>query len=205
MVISPLLFVSAQGGNGGDAIDVLADRGYFSGEEIMACEALGATPYVPKPYTSGAKAAGRFGKNDFIYDSAENIYRCPAGEALTYRFTGVEKGKTLHSYWTTKCKGCALKEKCTTGPFRRIKRWEHEAVIDAMLQRLEEAPDSMNIRRSTVEHPFGTLKSWMGHTHFLTKGMEKVKTEMSLSVLAYNMKRMIAIMGIKPLIAAIEA
>lgn len=189
---------------GVDKIDVLADRGYFSGDQVLACEAIDATPYVPKPYTSGSKAAGRFGKNDFIYAAADNTYRCPAGEMLTYRFTNVEKNQTLYNYWTTKCGACSLKAKCTTGKERRIKRWEHEDVIDAMLQRLEDAPDSMNIRRATVEHPFGTLKFWMGHTHFLTKGLKKVKTEMSLNVLGYNMKRMIAIMGVQPLIAAIR-
>lgn len=194
----------AKAAMGAEKIDVLADRGYFSGEEILACEAVGATPYVPKPYTSGAKAAGRFGKDDFIYIASEDAYRCPAGETLTYRFTAVEKGQTLHVYWTTKCEGCALKEHCTISDFRRVKRWENEAVIDAMLQRLEDAPDSMSIRRRTVEHPFGTLKAWMGHTHFLTKGLENVSTEMSLSVLAYNLKRMIAIMGVKPLMAAIQ-
>ena len=202
-LLSPMA-KKAKAAMGAEKIDVLADRGYFSGEEILACEAVGATPYVPKPYTSGAKAAGRFGKDDFIYIASEDAYRCPAGETLTYRFTAVEKGQTLHVYWTTKCEGCALKEHCTISDFRRVKRWEHEAVIDAMLQRLEDAPDSMSIRRRTVEHPFGTLKAWMGHTHFLTKGLENVSTEMSLSVLAYNLKRMIAIMGVKPLMAAIQ-
>ena len=188
-----------------EEIDVLADRGYFSGEEILACEAIDVTPFVPKPYTSNSKAAGRFGKTDFIYDEESNTYRCPAGETLTYRYTNVEAGRTLHAYWTTKCGECPLKSKCTTGKERRVRRWEHEAVIDAMLKRLDDLPDAMNIRRSTVEHPFGTLKSWMGHTHFLTKGIEKVKTEMGLCVLVYNIKRMIAIMGIKPLIATIKA
>ena len=203
-LLSPMA-KKAKAAMGVDEIEVLADRGYFSGEEILACEAIGVTPYVPKPYTSGAKAAGRFGKDDFVYIPSENAYRCPAGETLTYRFTTVEKGKTLYAYWTTKCEGCALKAHCTTSNFRRVKRWEHEGVIDAMLQRLDDAPDSMNIRRRTVEHPFGTLKAWMGHTHFLTKGLEKVKTEMSLSVLAYNLKRMMAILGVKPLMAAIRA
>lgn len=190
---------------GQETIEVLADRGYFNGREILACEAMGVTAYVPKPYTSGAKAAGRFGKDDFVYLPSENAYRCPAGEMLTYRYTNVEAGRTLHAYWTTKCEGCGLKEKCTPAKERRVRRREHEGIIDAMLQRLENAPDSMNIRRRTVEHPFGTLKAWMGPNHFLTKGLKNVKTEMSLSVLAYNIKRMIAIMGVGPLIKAIQA
>ena len=202
--LSPMA-MKARSAMGTDTLDVLADRGYFSGWEILACNAQDISPLVPKPYTSGAKAAGRYGKDDFLYDPDENAYRCPAGEMLTYRFTNVEKGQTLHSYWTTRCETCALKPHCTTGPFRRIKRWEHEGVVDAMLKRLNGMPDAMNIRRRTVEHPFGTLKSWMGHTHFLTRGIEKVKTEMSLCVLAYNLKRMIAILGVGPLITAIRA
>lgn len=195
----------AKAAMGAERIDVLADRGYFSGEEILACEAIDVSPYVPKPCTSGAKAAGRFGKDDFVYDTAENTYRCPAGETLTYRCTTVAEGRTLHAYWTTTCGDCALKTKCTPAKERVVRRWEHEEVIDAMLDRLDRAPDAMTIRRRTVEHPFGTLKAWMGHTHFLTKGLEKVRTEMSLGVLAYNLKRMIAIIGVKPLIAAIGA
>jgi transposase len=195
----------AKAAMGAETLDVLADRGYFSGEEILACDAMNITPYVPKPDTSGAKAAGRFGKDDFVYNAAENAYRCPAGETLTYRWTTVAEGRTLHTYGTTQCGDCVLKAKCTPAKERQVKRWDHEGVIDAMLDRLDRAPDSMTIRRRTVEHPFGTLKAWMGHTHFLTKGLEKVKTEMSLSVLAYNLKRMIAIMGVKPLIAAILA
>ena len=190
---------------GTETLTVFADRGYFSGWEVLACKDAGITPYVPKPYTSGAKAAGRFGKNDFTYEPDSNIYRCPAGEALTYRFTNVEKGQTLHAYWTTNCETCKLKSHCTTGPFRRIKRWEHEGVVDDMLRRLDELPEAMTIRRRTVEHPFGTLKSWIGPCHLLTKGLEKVSTEVSLSVLAYNLKRMISMMGVKPLIAAIKA
>ena len=202
--LSPMA-AKAKAAMGRDTLDVLADRGYFSGEEIVACEAIGITPCVPKPYTSGAKAAGRFGKYDFDYDPSQNAYRCPAGEMLTYRFTNVEARRTLHAYWTSKCAGCHLKSKCTPAKERRVKRWEHEGIIDAMLQRLNDAPDSMNIRRRTVEHPFGTIKAWMGATHFLMKGLKNVRTEMSLSVLAYNLKRMIAIMGVKPLITAIQS
>jgi transposase len=153
---------------GADTLDVLADRGYFSGEEVLACEPLGVTPYVPKPLTSGAKAKGRFGKQDFVYVADDDVYRCPAGEPLTRRFTSVEDGMNLYVYWTTKCGDCPLKPQCTTGKERRIKRWEHEAVIDAMQERLDRTPYAMRIRRATVEHPFGTLKAWMGATHFKT-------------------------------------
>src|SRR6185369_4258510 len=190
---------------GVESLEVLADRGYFSGEEVLACEPLGVTPYVPKPLTSGSKAKGRFGKQDFIYRPEDDTYRCPAGEALTRRFTSVEDGMDLHFYWTTRCADCPLKARCTSGRPRRIKRWEHEAVSDAMQARLDRMPKAMRIRRATVEHVFGTLKAWMGATHFQTRTLEKVRTEMSLHVLAYNLKRMIAILGVQPLMAAIRA
>jgi transposase len=195
----------AKAAMGADTLDVLADRGYFSGEEVLACEPLGITPYVPKPLTSGSKAKGRFGKQDFVYLADDDVYRCPAGQTLTRRFTSVEDGMNLYVYWTTKCAGCPLKSRCTSGKERRIKRWEHEAVIDAMQERLDRTPHAMRIRRATVEHPFGTLKAWMGATHFKTRTLDKVRTEMSLHVLAYNLKRVIAILGIQPLMQAMRA
>jgi transposase len=188
-----------------DQLKVVADRGYFSGEEIVACEAIGVTPFVPKPLTSGAKADGRFGKQDFVYIAEQDTYRCPAGALLTRRMTTIEEGRTLHRYWTSGCGGCALKARCTPSKERRITRWEHEAVIEAMQQRLDLAPQSMmRLRRSIVEHPFGTLKAWMGATHFLMKRLKNVKTEISLHVLAYNLKRVVQILGVGPLIAAIQ-
>jgi transposase len=194
----------AKAAMGSGQLEVLADRGYFDGEEVLACEPLGVTPYVPKPLTSGAKADGRFGKQDFIYLSDEDAYRCPAGERLIRRFTSVEGERTAHRYWSSNCATCPLKPQCTPSKERRISRWEHEAVIDAMQERLERKPDAMRVRRATVEHAFGTLKAWMGATHFKTRTLEKVKTEMSLHVLAYNLKRAIAILGVQPLIAAMR-
>lgn len=181
-------------------IEVVADRGYFSGEEIVACEEVGITAYVPRPQTSNNQAKGLFGKRDFVYLSETDSYRCPAGQSLIWRFTTVEKGLTLHCYWSSACKACPLKTQCTSSPQRRVKRWEHEAVIDAMQQRLDQDPDKMRIRRQTVEHPFGTLKAWMGSTHFLMRTLNHVSTEMSLHVLAYNLKRVMKILGVAPLI-----
>ncbi|HTX51136.1 MAG TPA: IS1182 family transposase [Caulobacteraceae bacterium] len=195
----------AKAAMGSGQLEVLADRGYFDGEEVMACEALGVTPYVPKPLTSGAKAEGRFGKQDFVYIPGEDVYRCPAGERLTWRFTGVEAGRTAHRYWSSNCGACPLKSQCTPAKERRVARWEHEAVIDAMQARLDRKPNAMRTRRATVEHPFGTLKAWMGATHFKMRTLEKVRTEMSLHVLAYNLKRVISILGVGPLIAAMQA
>jgi transposase len=190
---------------GHEGLTVLADRGYFAGEEILACERAGITPLVPKPQTSGAKAAGRFGKQDFIYLPEVDEYRCPAGERLTWRCNSVENGMTIRAYWASTCQTCPMKAQCTTGKERRIKRWEHEHVVDVMQRRLDLKPDAMRVRRRTAEHPFGTIKAWMGATHFLTRGLRRVSTEMSLHVLAYNMKRVIAIRGIEPLLAALPA
>jgi transposase len=188
---------------GHDQITAVADRGYFSGWEIYRCEQAGIVPYVPKPLTSGAKFEGRFGKQDFVYLPGKDVYRCPAGEHLKWWYDRLEDGKVLRHYWTTKCRDCAVKADCTTGKERRIKRWEHEAVLDAMQQRLDQAPQAMAIRRQTVEHVFGTIKAWMGATHFLTRTLNRVSTEMSLQVLAYNMKRVIAILGTHRTLAAI--
>jgi transposase len=196
----------AKAAMGVEALEVVADRGYFRSEEILACGPLGVTPIVPKPLTSGAKADGRFGKQDFIYNTEDNTYRCPAGESLTLRSVSVENGMNIQIYWTTKCADCPLKAQCiSSNAPRRIRRWEQEAVIDAMQERLDRKPDAMRTRRATVEHPFGTLKAGMGATHFKMKTLEKVRTEMSLHVLAYNLKRVIAILGAKPLMAAIQA
>lgn len=186
-------------------LEAVADRGYFSGEEILACEDAGITTYVPRIQTSNSQAKGLFGKRDFTYEPETDTYRCPANQSLIWRFTSVEKGMTLHCYWSSACKECALKTQCTSSPQRRVKRWEHEAVIDAMQQRLDQDPEKMRVRRQTVEHPFGTLKAWMGSTHFLMRTLKHVSTEMSLHVLAYNLKRVMRIMGIAPLMKAMRA
>lgn len=186
-------------------LKVVADRGYFSGEEIRKCHEAGITAFVPKCLTSGAKAAGRFDKADFIYHAESNEYRCPAGQRLIWRYSTVEHEMTVNRYWSSSCKDCELKAQCTTGEQRRISRWEHEEILEAMQTRLDKAPDSMRIRRQTVEHPFGTLKAWMGSTHFLTKTLDRVSTEMSLHVLAYNLKRVMNLMGTTTLMEAMVA
>jgi len=186
-------------------LTVVADRGYFSGDEILACDQAGITPFVPKPLNSNSKAEGRFGKPDFIYIASDDEYRCPAGQRLIKRFTTVEAGMTLDMYWSSACPRCPIKAQCTTGPERRVRRWVHEAVIDAMQERLDRDPEKMRVRRQTVEHPFGTIKFWMGATHFLMKTLARVRTEMSLHVLAYNLKRVMRLLGISGMIAAMQA
>ena len=190
---------------GANSLTAIADRGYFKGEEILACKQAGIAVLVPATKTSNAKADGRFDKADFVYDREKNEYRCPAGQALIWRFAGVEKGMTLNRYWSSNCQGCPLKDKCTPSQQRRVTRWEHQDVLDDMQVQLEQSPDAMRIRRCSVEHPFGTIKSWMGATHFLTKGLERVKTEMSLHVLAYNLKRLMALLGVASMIEAVRA
>jgi transposase len=190
---------------GADELDVVADRGYFSSEEILACDEAGITVTLPKPMTSGNKAKGRFVKADFRYLADQDVYLCPAGEHLKYYFTNQENGLGLRRYWTNACRTCAIKHRCTTGVQRRITRWEHEPVLEAVQRRLDENPQAMRQRRETVEHPFGTIKARMGATHFLMKTMPRVASEMALHVLAYNLTRVMNILGIVPLINAMRA
>jgi transposase len=186
-------------------LDAVADRGNFNSEEILACEEAGITVTLPKPMTSNAKAEGRFGKQDFRYVAEEDVYVCPAGQKLAYSFTTEDKGLVLHRYRTGACQSCAIKHSCTTAKERLISRWEHEHVLEAVQRRLDEHPEKMRQRRETVEHPFGTIKAWMGATHFLMKTLPKVATEMALHVLAYNLTRVMNIMGVRPLMAAMRA
>ena len=186
-------------------ITVVADRGYYSGEEIKTCNEAGIKTYLPKPQTSGNQARGYFGKRDFIYHPKDDEYQCPAGERAIYRFTREENGKMIRRYWSSACTHCAMKSQCTTSKNRRISRWEHEFILDELEARMERVPDMMKVRRSPVEHPFGTIKSWMGSTHFQMRTIKRVSAEMSLHVLAYNLKRVIKILGTKQLIEAIQA
>ena len=190
---------------GTEKLTAIADRGYFKSEEILACHEAGIIAIVPKSATSGATADGRFGKADFIYDAANNEYRCPAGDRLIWRFSSIEHGLTLNRYWSSHCQTCSMKDQCTPSKQRRVTRWEHESILDAMQTRLDYAPESMRIRRQTVEHPFGTIKSWMGATHFLTRTLDRVSTEMSLHVLAYNLKRVMKLLGTVTLMEAMMA
>jgi hypothetical protein len=151
---------------GVDKLEAVADRGYYSGEEILTCDKADIAVTLPKPMTSGIEARGRFGKQDFVYLSDEDVYRCPAGEKLKYHYTNEERDQRLRRYWTNACRDCALKLRCTTGKERRITRWEHEHVLEAAQKRLDQNPQAMRVRRETVEHPFGTLKMRMGATHF---------------------------------------
>ena len=190
-----------------EQISVVADRGYYSGEQLLECANNDVITYVPKPLTSSGTKRGFFIKQDFIYDAEIDIYVCPAGQQLTKGAHRSDRQSTDINFYRhlTACSTCHLKSRCTTEKLRRIRRWEHEGVLDDIERRLEEKPDAMQIRRSTVEHPFGTLKAWMGYTHFLTRTREKTAAEMSLHILAYNFKRVLNIMGIGPLMAALRA
>ena len=188
-----------------EKLAAVADRGYVNGEEILACEEAGITVTLPKPMTSNSKAEGRFGKQDFRYVAEEDVYVCPAGARLTYSYTTEDKGSVLRRYRTNACQNCAIKHSCTTAKERLISRWEHEHILEAVQRRLDKHPEKMRQRRETVEHPFGTIKARMGATHFLMKTPPRVASEMALHVLAYNLTRVMNIMGIQPLIAAMRA
>ena len=190
---------------GTNELSVVADRGYFKSDELLTCEQTGITAYLPKPLTSGNRAKGQFGRDAFRYLPEEDAYECPAGERLPWRMQTEDKGRTLYLYWASNCQQCHIKAQCTTGIRRKMTRWEHEEVLERAQARLDRNPEVMRARRATVEHPFGTLKAWMGATHFLTKTLDRVSTEMSLHVLAYNLKRMMNLVGTKPLIEAIRA
>jgi hypothetical protein len=190
---------------GRDEMRVVADKGYFSGREILACHQDGITTTLPRPETSGNRKKDMYVKADFAYEADADVYRCPAGETLTYRYTTEEKGLVVRRYWASVCQTCPLKSRCTTGKQRRITRWEHEHLVEAMHDRMSRDPALMGLRRSTVEHPFGTIKAWMGATHFRMRTLGNVRTEMAFHVLAYNIKRMIALIGVRGLMAAIPA
>jgi transposase len=177
-------------------LQAVADRGYYSAPQIKACDDAGIAAVLPKPMTSNAKAEGRFDKSDFIYIAKDDEYQCPAGQRAIYRFTRQENGLQLRRYWSSACPQCPIKAQCTPSAYRRISRWEHETVLEAVQRRLDRQPKAMTLRRRTVEHVFGTLKHWMGTTPFLMRRLPNVATEMSLQVLAYNLKRVISILGI---------
>jgi hypothetical protein len=188
-----------------ETLSVVADRGYFKGEELKACEDAAIETYLPKPQTSGNQAQGQFGKRDFIYRPEADEYECPAGKRAIYRFTQEHRGQNLRLYWSSACTRCALKSKCTTGVYRRISRWEHEEVLERAQARLDQHPEMMRLRRKTVEHPFGTIKGWAGPQHFKMKTLKHVNTEMSLHILAYNLKRLISLFGVPRLIEKMQA
>jgi transposase len=203
--LAPMAF-KAQQATGCEQITAVADRGYFNGDQVLACENTGVLPCVPKTLTSGNAKRGLFTGQDFIYNAEKDHYTCPAGEHLTRGLVRSDRrGDVDHYRHLTACFTCPLKPKCTLDKLKRIKRWQHEGVLDAMQARLDRMPDAMGVRRQTVEHPFGTFKSWMGATHFLTRTLKRVRTEMSLHILAYNIKRVIAIIGVGPLLQAVRA
>lgn len=173
-----------------------ADRGYYNSRELKSCEDAGIAAYVPKSMTSNAKAEGRFDKSDFIYIARDDQYRCPAGQRAIYRYTREEAGLQIKRYWSSACPKCPIKGRCTPSDYRRISRWEHEAVLEVVQRRLDRRPAAMAVRKRTVEHVFGTIKYWMGSAHFLVRRLPHVATEMSLHVLAYNLKRVMNILGI---------
>ena len=185
-------------------IDAVADRGYFKIEDIEACEAAGIAAYVPKPQRGSAAAKGFFTKDQFRYDPQADTYICPGGQVLNHsRFRPVRDGVRLIEYTNAAvCKTCALKARCTAAASRKITRYENEAVLDRMAERLAAHPEMLDIRRESVEHPFGSIKQWMGQGAFLMRRLENVRAEFSLTAIAYNLRRAISLVGIPALIAA---
>jgi hypothetical protein len=190
---------------GAKTLTVVADKGYYNGDELRECEQNDIVAYVAKPKTSPNKAKGYFDRSRFKYIREDDEYECPAGERLTHRTTSQEKGKEIRRYWSSACGSCAIKAQCTNGKERRVRRWVHEEVLERAAKRLRRKPEVMLARRSLVEHPFGTMKSWTSSNHFLTKRLSGVSTETSLQILAYNMKRTIKLVGTKKIMETIAA
>ena len=184
--------------------EVVADKGYYNAAEVSRCEEKGITAYVPKADTSANTQAGLYGKSRFKYDQKQDVYVCPAGGELTYRFSTYELGRGLRYYRASGCKDCVLKKQCTRNKGNRtITREDNEALMEAMVQRMQQQPEKFAQRKLLAEHPFGTIKRWFGYTHFLTKGLVKVRTEWSLMTLVYNLKRVLKLVNSEQLMAAV--
>ncbi|KQN02333.1 IS1182 family transposase [Sphingomonas sp. Leaf25] len=191
---------------GVERIDAVADMGYHKGEDIEACEAAGITPYIPRPHRGINVSNGLFPKERFRYDPVADAYRCPGGQVLDTRHSSITRGHVTVQYSSpAACADCQMKARCTTGRWRRVNRWEKEHLIEPMAERLERRPDILVIRRSTVEHPFGTIKQSMNQGAFLMRGLEKVRAEFSLTALAYNLRRAITLIGVPGMIRAVQA
>ena len=191
---------------GVERIDAVADMGYHKGEDIEACEAAGITPYIPRPHRGVNVSNGLFPKERFRYDPAEDAYHCPGGQVLDTRYSSVTRGHVTVQYSNpAACAGCQMKALCTKGRWRRVNRWEKEEIIERMAERLAKRPNLLVVRRSTVEHPFGTIKQSMNQGAFLMRGLEKVRAEFSLTALAYNLRRAITLIGVQGLIRAVQA
>jgi transposase len=184
--------------------EVVADAGYYNAAEVSRCAEHGITSYIPKSDTSANTARGLYGKSQFRYDAAKDVYLCPAGAELTYRFATSERGRELRYYRASGCKQCTLKSRCTRNQANRtLTREENEPLMEAMAARMVAQPQKFKLRKQLAEHPFGTIKRWFGYTHFLLKGLEKVRTEWSLTTLAYNLKRVLNLVSFQKLMAAV--
>ena len=191
---------------GVETIAVVADKGYFKIEDIEACEKAGMVPYVPRPQRGPSVKAGLFRKDEFSYDAADDNYVCPAGQRLRPYSSSLLRGLKKTNYVNKlACDDCAIRARCTGGKFRAVSRLENEAVLDRMQARLARRPDVLDRRRETVEHPFGTIKQWMNQGAFLMRGLEKVRAEFSLTALAYNLRRVLNIVGFADLMAMVAA
>ncbi len=196
---------AAQATLGVEHLEVVADRGYYDGEQVKACEDKGLTCYIEKPLTSANAKRGLFSKEDFTYDARKDCYVCPAGQELRFHFETTELNRRIRYYWTTACRTCPLRPQCTREPERRrITRWVHEHLLEAMSERVRAHPEKVAQRKEIVEHPFGTLKHWWDQSHFLMRGLKKVRGEFSLSTLVYNLRRVLNIVGVKKLMEALK-
>lgn len=202
--LSPIA-LAAKASLGVESLEAVADRGYYHGAQVKVCDLAGITCYIEKPLTSANTKQGLFGKEKFTYNSEQDCYVCPAGQKLPFHFETVESNRQIRYYWTTACRTCPLKAQCTREPERRrISRWVDEHLLEAMQERVKAHPEKLQERKKLVEHPFGTLKHWWGHSHFLMRGLKKVRGEFSLSALAYNLRRVLNLVGVKKLLQTLH-
>ena len=183
--------------------DVVADGGYFKSEDIKSCQELGMEPHLPAVQNSPSERAGLFGKSDFRYEPEQDVYQCPSGAQLGRRRQMEDKGRVLFNYDNPKaCAGCALKGRCTKAEYRTVSRWEHEESLERMAAAVAGAPEKLAARKTLIEHCWGTLK-WLLAGGFLVRGKQKVEAELSLGHFGYNLKRALAVVGLKKLLAAL--
>jgi hypothetical protein len=187
---------------GVETIQAVADKGYYQSEDLKACEQAGIETYVARPQRGPAVREGHFRKEEFAYDPARDVYHCPDGQELQPRY---RLGEDRLIYCNREaCRDCALGSRRTTNAYRQISRWVHEAVLDRLDQRLNAKPEMLKVRRQLAEHPFGSIKQWMNQGAFLMRGLEKVRAEFSLTALAYNLTRVLNVLGVATLLKALK-
>ena len=182
---------------GVDRLEVAADAGYGDAEQLKACEESAITPFVPHPRSVNTHGK-YFAKSQFVYQPERDTYRCPSGGTL--RYLSASAKKQAISYRGIDCAGCASKPQCTKAEARWVTRHMHEDALERAAVRMKTRPGIMKQRSALAEHPFAIIKAMMGYPRFLCRGLKAVAAEMDLSITAFNLKRVMTILGPRELI-----